>query len=247
MYQHARWARFADGPDEVHQMRIAQRTIAAYRDTGSTRTATGRLTSDADVDRFWVDVDPALATEITAAGKVYRDSQGRMRTERSTSPDTVTVEILDPAAGARYLLDAVAKVAYRIELPRPPALKTAAARSEMASDAPAATAAAEVQQVTVEPLGKRVMDGIEASGQRMMNTILPGAESNAGLKTIVTEMWVSQQLGVTLASRVVDPRMGETTYRLRNITLREPDAALFQVPAEYKIVEEGASSSLPLN
>ena len=33
MYQHARWARFADGADEVHQMRIAQRTIAAYTDT----------------------------------------------------------------------------------------------------------------------------------------------------------------------------------------------------------------------
>jgi acyl-CoA dehydrogenase len=43
MYLHARWARFADGADEIHQMRIAQRTIAAYRDTGSTRTATGDL------------------------------------------------------------------------------------------------------------------------------------------------------------------------------------------------------------
>ncbi|MFZ9630204.1 MAG: acyl-CoA dehydrogenase family protein [Ilumatobacteraceae bacterium] len=43
MYQHARWARFADGADEIHQMRIAQRTIAAYRDHGSTRTATGDL------------------------------------------------------------------------------------------------------------------------------------------------------------------------------------------------------------
>jgi acyl-CoA dehydrogenase len=43
MYQHARWARFADGADEIHQMRIAQRTIAAYKDHGSTRTATGDL------------------------------------------------------------------------------------------------------------------------------------------------------------------------------------------------------------
>jgi acyl-CoA dehydrogenase len=43
MYQHARWARFADGADEVHQMRIAQRTIAAYKDHGTTRTATGDL------------------------------------------------------------------------------------------------------------------------------------------------------------------------------------------------------------
>ena len=43
MYQHARWARFADGADEVHQMRIAQRTIAAYTDEHSTRRATGNL------------------------------------------------------------------------------------------------------------------------------------------------------------------------------------------------------------
>jgi acyl-CoA dehydrogenase len=43
MYQHARWARFADGADEVHQMRIAQRTIAAYKDHGSTKAATGDL------------------------------------------------------------------------------------------------------------------------------------------------------------------------------------------------------------
>ena len=43
MYQHARWARFADGADEIHMMRIAQRTIAEYKDHGSTRGATGAL------------------------------------------------------------------------------------------------------------------------------------------------------------------------------------------------------------
>ncbi|MGP3954377.1 acyl-CoA dehydrogenase family protein [Nonomuraea sp. 3N208] len=43
MFQHARWARFADGADEIHQMRIAERTIAAYRATGSTSSATGNL------------------------------------------------------------------------------------------------------------------------------------------------------------------------------------------------------------
>ena len=43
MYQQARWARFADGADEVHQMRIAQRTIAAYKDHGTTKAATGAL------------------------------------------------------------------------------------------------------------------------------------------------------------------------------------------------------------
>jgi acyl-CoA dehydrogenase len=43
MLKQARWARFADGADEIHQMRIAQRTIAAYKDTGSVNAATGSL------------------------------------------------------------------------------------------------------------------------------------------------------------------------------------------------------------
>jgi acyl-CoA dehydrogenase len=43
MFLHARWARFADGADEIHLMRTAERTISAYRDTGSTAAATGNL------------------------------------------------------------------------------------------------------------------------------------------------------------------------------------------------------------
>jgi len=43
MMQHARWARFADGADEIHQMRIAENTIKAFTDHGTTRTATGDL------------------------------------------------------------------------------------------------------------------------------------------------------------------------------------------------------------
>jgi acyl-CoA dehydrogenase len=43
MAQHARWARFADGADEVHQWRIAARAIDAYRKHGTTKTATGDL------------------------------------------------------------------------------------------------------------------------------------------------------------------------------------------------------------
>jgi acyl-CoA dehydrogenase len=43
MLKQARWSRFADGADEVHQMMIARSAITAYRDHGSTRTATGDL------------------------------------------------------------------------------------------------------------------------------------------------------------------------------------------------------------
>jgi acyl-CoA dehydrogenase len=42
-FQLARMARLVDGADEVHQMRIAERTISAYRDHGTTKAATGDL------------------------------------------------------------------------------------------------------------------------------------------------------------------------------------------------------------
>ena len=43
MATQARWARFADGPDEVHQWRIAERAIEAYAKTGSVSPAAGDL------------------------------------------------------------------------------------------------------------------------------------------------------------------------------------------------------------
>ncbi len=43
MATQARWARFADGADEVHQWRIAQRTLEAYSKTGHVNPAAGDL------------------------------------------------------------------------------------------------------------------------------------------------------------------------------------------------------------
>jgi acyl-CoA dehydrogenase len=43
MATQARWARFADGADEIHQWRIAQRAIDAWQKEGSTHSATGAL------------------------------------------------------------------------------------------------------------------------------------------------------------------------------------------------------------
>ena len=43
MATQARWARFADGADEVHQWRIAERTIQAWARSGSLKAATGDL------------------------------------------------------------------------------------------------------------------------------------------------------------------------------------------------------------
>jgi acyl-CoA dehydrogenase len=43
MLKQARWSRFADGADEVHQMTIAKNAIAAWKDHGNVRAALGDL------------------------------------------------------------------------------------------------------------------------------------------------------------------------------------------------------------
>jgi hypothetical protein len=39
---------------------------------------------------------------------------------------------------------------------------------------------------------------------------------------------------LVVSSRYLDPRRGETTYRLTGLKRGEPDATLFQVPADYE-------------
>jgi len=43
---------------------------------------------------------------------------------------------------------------------------------------------------------------------------------------------------MAVLSKTSDPRFGESTTKLINIEMAEPDPALFQVPAEYSIVDE---------
>jgi hypothetical protein len=45
-------------------------------------------------------------------------------------------------------------------------------------------------------------------------------------------------MGVTLLEKRSDPRAGDRETRLTNLERSEPDATLFQVPAEYTIKDQ---------
>jgi hypothetical protein len=89
-----------------------------------------------------------------------------------------------------------------------------------------------------EKLEKRMVEGVEAEGQRMVTTIPAGEIGNEQPIQIVNERWYSPELQVVVMTRHSDPRFGETTYRLTNINRGAPDATLFQVPADY-VIREG--------
>lgn len=89
--------------------------------------------------------------------------------------------------------------------------------------------------VKVEDLGQRDIEGVVATGTRRVVTIEAGAIGNELPIQIVSERWYSPELKTVVLTKRSDPRMGEHTYRLTNIVRGEPDPSLFQVPGDYTV------------
>jgi TonB family protein len=93
-----------------------------------------------------------------------------------------------------------------------------------------------------ETLGTQSFEGVAATGTRNTITIPAGQLGNERPILVVDESWFSPDLKVTVMSKHSDPRAGETVYRLTQISRAEPDAQLFQVPADYMISGGGGRS-----
>lgn len=90
-----------------------------------------------------------------------------------------------------------------------------------------------------ESLGKQMIEGVECDGTRTITTIPAGTFGNERAIETIREQWFSPELKMMVLSKTTDPRFGESTYRLTNINRSEPDATLFQVPADYTVKEGG--------
>ena len=192
---------------------------------------------------------------------VYRDGEGRERREQSLpaigpfaaqGEPPKTIFISDPVAGVNYSLDPSGKVAVKlpsVKMPDfPPPPKDGAQVFVRRIDGPVAGMAAAGPQMMyfrqgsgdgsapqAEQLGSQVIGGVSADGTRTTITIAAGQIGNDRPIQIVDEVWRSPELQVIVQSTHSDPRMGTTSYSLKNVSRSEPPAALFQVPADYTL------------
>lgn len=95
------------------------------------------------------------------------------------------------------------------------------------------------QSMRKESLGKKVIEGVEAEGTRVVSTIAAGEIGNERAIEIVDETWYSKELEALVYSRHADPQTGETSYKLVNVQRIEQPITLFEVPADYKMIESG--------
>jgi len=87
---------------------------------------------------------------------------------------------------------------------------------------------------TTTKLGSKTFDGVNADGTKTTWTIPAGEIGNRAAINVVSEMWFSPELQVTVYSRYSDPRHGESIYRLSGIKRAEPAQELFNVPEGYE-------------
>jgi hypothetical protein len=88
-----------------------------------------------------------------------------------------------------------------------------------------------------ESLGKQMMEGVNAVGTRSVSTIEMGAIGNDRPIQISDESWYSADLQMVIMTRHSDPRTGDESFRVTNISRSEPAAYLFQLPVGYQIAE----------
>lgn len=168
---------------------------------------------------------------------VYRDGQGRTRTEETITPAASTgkspytiITIFDPVAGYRYVLDSSTMTARQFPAPK---LLSAGATP------PARPARPTPPNVTTTDLGTSTVNGEAAKGTQITETIPAGAIGNAQPIQVVRVTWVSTELNVPVQIKTSDPRNGSRDFELTNIAHAEPNASLFVVPAGYTTQQGG--------
>jgi hypothetical protein len=144
------------------------------------------------------------------------------------------IVITDPVSGNRYMLNPENKTAHQMPLhPGKPGPGAPDAMHDMHGKMGGGPNAANLK---TDQLGTKAINGLQAVGTRMTRTIPAGEIGNLNPIEVVTERWYSSDLQLPLLTSHNDPMMGTMTVKLVNINRGEPDASLFQVPSDYKLV-----------
>jgi len=98
-----------------------------------------------------------------------------------------------------------------------------------------------------ESLGKQMVEGVECDGERAVTTMPAGTIGNDRPIETVNETWYSPELKIMILSKRSDPRFGESTYSVTNITRSEPYAEIFLPPSDYKLIDGDSKKQITVD
>jgi hypothetical protein len=174
-----------------------------------------------------------------------RDSQGRTLMMSSTTPasDDQTVHssfnINDPVAHTHTWWVVPGQRVTVSNMAQPGTVRSTCAGGNLAQ-IPQTAVEARTKPLT-EDLGKQTFLGVEAQGRRTAWTIPARTIGNSDDLVRTDEVWFSTTPGLSgfnVRQVYDDPQSGRMTRELVKFTQGEPDAALFQAPADFEVVTQ---------
>jgi hypothetical protein len=174
-----------------------------------------------------------------------RDSQGRTLNISSTTPATddqivhSSININDPVARTHTWWNVPGQRVTVSNMQQLGTVRSTCAGSNLAAGPQPAVDPR--TKPLAEDLGKQTFQGVEAQGRRNVWTIPARTIGNSNDLVRTDEVWFSTTPGLTSINvRQVydDPQSGRTTRELVKLTQGEPDAALFQPPADFELVTQ---------
>ncbi len=99
--------------------------------------------------------------------------------------------------------------------------------------------------LTRENLGADTFAGLEVQRSRETFTFYKQSVGNTGTILRTVEYWYSPALGINVKVVRHDPRDGDQTLWLTDISLSPADPQYFTVPASYRIVDHRAAAEQP--
>jgi len=191
---------------------------------------------------LWVRTLPDGSTVTTQNERVVaRDMEGRVFQERRTFIPVPDDGKQQSQAYATEYTDPVAHAAYHCR----PMQKTCELQNLFAqennAELPAGLQPDQITFLTRENLGVDTVDGIEV--QRSREVFTHYAQTIGNTKTILrtVDYWYSPQLGVNVKVVRHDPRDGDQTLWLSDISPTAADPETFKVPSDFKVFDHRMS------
>ena len=208
---------------------------AAAQDIFVTPIPNVPFTAVVQVERSFVQPDGSVKTAKTVR-QIARDSHGRIYNETRTlipvsskeTPQLRRILLYDPQTRVSTMLDAKQQTFWTMTVRRPPATVP----PTLLEATPAGPTLPPSEFAKKEDLGIQEVGGIPAHGIREMQTI--PAEGNGKQIVVTDEYWYSDDLRMNLMIKHNDPRTGSATLTVAGVERTEPDAAMFEVPSNYK-------------
>jgi hypothetical protein len=187
--------------------------------------------------------------------QLIRAGDGKMRV------DTGNISVIsDPANQKTILLDHVKKEAKTLSMVAEPQLPQVQMPGMPQLTPPTIPGMPATPPANVQDLGKRMIDGEEAEGKRIIFQrpeipskpnlpSMPAVPSMPGVPTVpgmpsvvrpavppqptVAEIWTNPNLHLPVLTQVKGD-FGQQTCKCKNKAIPEPDPSLFKIPADYK-------------